>query len=329
METRPRKQPGSGPGKADPATHSCPLTHEQAEVLRGILEESGWAFTPRPYALYAASKGKTQVAVYEKGPKLLVQGKGTGDFVRFVLEPQVLGEARLGYEEVWNPQMFEPHAGVDESGKGDFFGPLVIAAAYVGPETARKLLDAGVMDSKRITSDARIRALAEVIRGALGPAVSMVAIGPEKYNELHEKFRNLNRLLAWGHARAIESLLEKVPDCPRAVSDQFADPSLLRRALMERGRAIELVSRTKAESDVAVAAASILARERFINWLRDAGARLGMTLPKGAGQPVTEAARRLVSEHGGEFLRKVAKVHFRTARAAAPGVYPAPPLRAE
>ena len=123
--------------------------------------------------------------------------------------------------------MFLPHFGVDESGKGDFFGPLVIAGVYTDAGIARQLLDAGVMDSKRISGPARIRQLAEIIRNTPGALHEVVSIGPERYNEMHASFGNLNRLLAWGHARVIGKLLERKPECPRALSDQFARPEVL------------------------------------------------------------------------------------------------------
>src|SRR5437868_10523984 len=129
-------------------THA--LTAEQAKRLRGLLDELGFEFSPKQYTLFFAQKDKLSVAVYEKGPKVLLQGKGVEEFIQFELEPKILGEARLGYEEVHSPEMFESHFGIDESGKGDFFGPLVIAGVYVDKRIARKLLDAGVQDSKRI-----------------------------------------------------------------------------------------------------------------------------------------------------------------------------------
>src|SRR5436853_5630590 len=140
------------------------LTPEQATKLRALLEELGFQFAPKQYTLFFAQKNNLSVAVYEKGPKVLVQGKGAEEFVQFELEPKILGEAKLGYDEVHSPEMFEAHFGVDESGKGDFFGPLVVAGVYVDRGIARKLIDAGVQDSKRIGSDARIRVLAEAIR---------------------------------------------------------------------------------------------------------------------------------------------------------------------
>src|SRR2546423_9493847 len=139
------------------------LTPNQATKLRALLKDLGFEFAERPYTLFFAQKNKLSVAVYEKGPKVLLQGKGIEEFVQFELEPKILGEAKLGYEEVHSPEMFEPHLGIDESGKGDFFGPLVIAGVYVDRGIARKLLDAGVVDSKRIGSDIRIRALADTI----------------------------------------------------------------------------------------------------------------------------------------------------------------------
>lgn len=316
------KKPNDAESGPKPLTmYTAPLTTVQAQKLRASLAESGWKFEERQYMLFFAQKDRLTVAVYEKGPKVVVQGKGTQEFVQFTMEPEVFGEARLGYEEVNNPAMFEPHFGVDESGKGDFFGPLVIAGCYTDADTTRALMDAGVMDSKRITSDGRIRELSKIIRSTRGVAFSSITLAPEKYNELYVKFKNLNRLLGWGHAKVIEHLLEQRPECPRALSDKFADESLIRRAFSEKAKHIQLDARTKAESDVAVAAASILARERFINWLHETGTALGCTLEKGVSPAVKARARELVAARGADFLRKVAKVHFKTAHEIAPDSY--------
>ena len=303
-------------GEMNSCTH--PLTAEQTTKLRALLVELGFEFSPKQYTLFFAQKNKLSVAVYEKGPKVLVQGKGVKEFVQFELEPKILGEAKLGYEEVHSPEMFEPHFGVDESGKGDFFGPLVIAGVYVDAGIARKLLDTGVQDSKRIGSDARIRTLGQTIRKITGGLADTVLIGPARYNELYEKFGNLNKLLGWGHARVIENLLAKKPSCPRSLSDQFADARVIEQSLLRHGRNIDIEQRTKAESDIAVAAASILAREGFIGWLDRQGKALGVRLERGVSAEVKATAEKLVSAKGPEILREVAKVHFRTAHAVAP-----------
>ena len=308
-------------------TYTHVLTTDQTSKLRTLLAESGFQFSAKQYTLFFAQKNSLSVAVYEKGPKVLVQGKGAEEFVQFELEPKILGEAKLGYEEVHSPEMFEPHFGVDESGKGDFFGPLVVAGVYVDRGIARKLIDAGVQDSKRIGSDARIRAFAETIRKSTAGLVETVLIGPERYNELYQKFGNLNKLLGWGHARVIENLLAKKSDCPRALSDQFADARVIEQSLLRHGRKIDIEQRTKAESDIAVAAASILAREAFINWLERRGKELGLRLERGVSANVKEAAKKLVEMNGPQVLRGLAKVHFRTAHEIAPDDYAAPSLR--
>jgi ribonuclease HIII len=310
----------------DLTLYTTPLTPEQAAKLKQLLAGDGFDFEPRPYMLYFAKKGKLSLSVYEKGPKAVIQGKGTGEFVQFRLEPEILGEAKLGYEEVLDPEAFSPHFGIDESGKGDFFGPLVIAGAYVDADIARHFKKNGIQDSKRIGSDKRIRELARMIRETPGAVFNVVEIGPQKYNELYRKIGNLNRLLAWGHARVIENLLGLRPDCPRALSDQFANPKLIERSLMKNGRGITLQQRTKAESDYAVAAASILAREKFIDWMERAGKAQGQTsLPKGASAEVKRVATELAARHSPEILDQLAKTHFKTASEIAPDRFPPKP----
>jgi ribonuclease HIII len=311
------------------ASYTSLLTLEQANKLRSLLVELGFEFSAKQYTLFFAQKNKLSVAVYEKGPKVLIQGKAVEEFVQFELEPKVLGEAKLGYEEVHSPEMFEPHFGVDESGKGDFFGPLVSAGVYADRAIARKLMEGGVQDSKRIGSDARIRAIAETIRKTSMGLNDVVLIGPAKYNELYEKFRNLNKLLAWGHARVIENLLAKKPDCPRSLSDQFADARVIEQSLFRHGQKIQIQQRPRAESDIAVGAASILAREAFINWLDREGKRLGVRLERGVSPAVKTTAQKLVESKGPDTLRQVAKVHFRTAHAVAPDHFAEPPPREE
>jgi ribonuclease HIII len=298
------------------------LTLEQAEKLRTVLTEKGFAFEPKEWTLYSARRDKLIVSVYEKGPKVLIQGRGITDFVAFTLEPEVVGRAELGYEEVLQPDMFAPHFGIDESGKGDFFGPLVIAGVYVNPEIARALRKFGVADSKLITTDEAIRQTAKKIRSVPGIHSYILSLGPEKYNELYLKCGSVNLLLAWAHAEVITVLRRYVPECPRALSDQFAHPSVLQRAL-DRRRLVkmQLDQKTKGESDIAVAAASVLARERFIDWMDEVSRRLSWRLPRGATSVKKEAAQ-LVTEKGEESLIRVAKVHFKTTAEVIGKAYP-------
>jgi ribonuclease HIII len=217
-----------------------------------------------------------------------------------------------------HPERVANRIGIDESGKGDYFGPLVIAAVFVTAETEPELRLMEVRDSKRI-SDGRILEMAPDIRQHYPH--SIVAIGPQRYNELYAKIRNLNRLLAWGHARALENILEQI-SCEVAIADQFGDERFVLQALMEKGKRIRLIQRTKAEEDLAVAAASILARAEFLTRLKRLSDQVGTTLPKGASQTVELAGRMVVKKHGVERLKDVAKMHFKTTASvlgAAPG----------
>ena len=202
--------------------------------------------------------------------------------------------------------------GIDESGKGDYFGPLVVAAVFVNATTQGELRLMEVRDSKKI-SDGRVLEMAIDIK-TICPH-SVIAIGPQKYNELYAKIKNLNRLLAWGHAKALETLLERGITCERAISDQFGDERLILSALQEKGQKISLEQRPKAESDLAVAAASILARAEFLIRLKRLSSEVGTTLPKGASPAVELAAKMIVRKHGQERLGSVAKLHFKTTKA--------------
>lgn len=200
--------------------------------------------------------------------------------------------------------------GIDESGKGDYFGPLVIAAVFVTPILEQDLALMQVRDSKKI-ADGKILEMAPDIR-LLCPH-SLVAIGAQRYNELYARIKNLNRLLAWGHARALENLLQQV-QCDLAIADQFGDERLILNALQEKGKQIRLVQRTKAESDLAVAAASILARAEFLQRLDRLSQELGTTLPKGASVAVERAGRMVVKKYGRDRLGAIAKLHFKTTQ---------------
>jgi ribonuclease HIII len=186
----------------------------------------------------------------------------------------------------------------------------------VDAESARALLRLGVADSKTIKSDKRIASLSDEIRKCTRGRFSIIPVGPEAYNRLHTKLGNVNRLLAWGHARALENVLEKEPGCPRAVSDQFGSRRSVINALMGKGRKIELQQMPRAEADIAVAAASVLARAEFVRRLELLGKTVGATLPKGAGAKVDAVAETLAARGGEELLRTVAKLHFRTTAKA-------------
>ncbi len=294
------------------------LINSEMDVLGGIVRDGTWDLDTVTHAKWRARKDGVVLTAYESG-KLVVQGKGEKEFVEFVLEPLVTGvlsersgsvKSGAGDCSIALPW---PHAGMDESGKGDYFGPLVVAAVFVPSEGAAAELELlGVKDSKMIKSDTRIAKVAAAIRKVVRGGASVVSVGPEAYNRLYEDIGNLNNLLAWGHARALENLLEREPSCGVALADKFGAESLIKNALMKRGRSVKLVQRVRGESDLAVAAASILARDRFVGDCAKLGEELGMALPKGASKKVEETAMEIVARFGAERLRQVAKLHFKT-----------------
>ncbi len=200
-----------------------------------------------------------------------------------------------------------PIIGVDESGKGDFFGPLVIAGAYVEEDQVAVLAEMGVRDSKKI-SDRKILTIADDIRKKF--LVDTVVIMPEKYNQLYRKIKNLNKLLGWGHAKVIENLLLQ-KQAPAAISDKFGKDHFIIDNLQKEGRRIELIQKVRGESHPAVAAASIIARAEFIRRMDSMSQQFGMTFPKGASNLVDNAGKDYVRTHGEPELEKVSKLHFK------------------
>lgn len=290
------------------------------ERLREQLDQDGYSISSAPGARWIAQLGDTKVICpigsseqikvtkpqhteFERTYQGFLipesKNKSVPEIAPFIStsQPQATGLARIG---------------LDESGKGDYFGPLVIGAVYVDESTEERLIRMGVRDSKRIAEN-RIMELAEEIK-LLCPH-SVVSIGPKRYNELYDEIKNLNVLLAWGHARALENVLGSV-DCGLAVADQFGDESFLLNALLKKGRQIRLEQRPRAEQDVAVAAASILARAEFVKRMEQLSRRVGKPLPKGASDPmIITMGREIVQKGGRSALAEIAKLHFKTTQA--------------
>ncbi|HVL47420.1 MAG TPA: ribonuclease HIII [Candidatus Thermoplasmatota archaeon] len=279
----------------------------RAGEVRRFLESDGFVFERRPHAFFLARSRGVTATFYESG-KLLATGPRAEAFAADLARRLGLA-AGAPRPEPPAGRIFVPRAGLDESGKGDYFGPLVVAAVAIPTHAVeRDLVARGVADSKTV-EDARCLALDEAIR-ASAPA-EVVVFEPEDYNARHARSRNLNLILAEGHARALEGLLARHP-VDVAIADQFGAASLIENALLERGRRVTLEQRVRAESDPAVAAASLVARATFLRALADLSDRWGVRLAKGAGPPVIESGRAFVRRHGRDALAKVAKVHFAT-----------------
>ncbi len=279
------------------------------DKLGNALEGRGWPTRTVQYARFAFDGELVKVVAYESG-KLVVQGRNTEDFVANILEPEVTGEFLLGYEEVNNPEWFEPHAGLDESGKGDLFGPVVTACVVGDGEMVRSWMEAGIRDSKTIT-DGAIMKMAKQIKATRGVVVKVAYTNMLKYNELYLKFdSNLNKFLAWLHGRSLnDALKEKMPAW--GLLDQFTKQPLVQKYV--EGIDFDLQMRTKAEEDPVVAAASIIARATWLQQMKRLEEISGEKLPKGSGAQAKEKARQIYERLGEGRMGEFCKLHFKTA----------------
>lgn len=276
-----------------------------ANKLLTDLKEQDFEITIPAYTIFSAKKKGVSCTLYKSG-KLTVQGKEMGAFLEFYLEPQILGTFTHTYQDLGLDKT--GRIGIDESGKGDFFGPLCIAGVYAEGEDIAKLKALGVRDSKTL-SEASILKIARKIRAEFSHHI--VKINPLKYNELYRQFGNLNHLLAWGHATTIEHLVLKT-HCHNVIIDQFAAENVVITALKRKKLSVSLTQRHRGEEDLVVAAASILARETFVEGLQKLSEEFGINLPKGASAQTIQAGRKLVQQLGPEALAKVGKLHFKT-----------------
>ena len=290
------------------------------DYIREILEKNNFIVGPWKEINYGiqfeiekeGSKGLLRIYDGKKGLRL-DSSQIKDEIFRGLVEELIYGKncseeepiKDIGAGKTEDP---EELIGIDESGKGDYFGPLVIAGVFVNSNISSKLKELGVADSKKL-SDIKIRSIAQEIK-KICPH-SIVIIGNQRYNELYNKIGNLNKLLAWGHARVLENLLSRV-NCSYALSDQFGQPELIKNALMTKGKRIDLRQRPRAEENIAVAAASVLARYQFIVKIDEMEAAYGIQFPKGTSARVFEAGKKFIEMYGKQELNKVAKLHFKT-----------------
>jgi len=299
----------NGEEKKKKSSYTLKLSSEQMDKLGHALKSRGWGIRTVQYARYAFDGELVKVVVYESG-KLVVQGRKTEDFVANILEPEVTGEFLLGYEEVNNPEWFEPHAGLDESGKGDLFGPVVTACVVADGEMVRAWMEAGIRDSKTIT-DGAILKMAKQIKGTKGAVIKVAYTNMVKYNELYLKFdSNLNKFLAWLHGRSLNSALEEKKPV-WGLLDQFTKQPLVQKYVEDLD--FELRMRTKAEEDPVVAAASIIARATWLEQMKKLSELAGGKLPKGSGVQAKEKATSLYQQLGEARMKEFCKLHFKTA----------------
>lgn len=279
--------------------------------IRRFFEEKKSSFSPLQYAQWRAEGKDFNASLYNSG-KFVIQGKTVdnivSEFEKYMGIFSQNNSLLITPNSIENDLNFQEYIGTDESGKGDLFGPLVIAGVYTNDALSEKFIGLGIKDSKKLDDKTIIKLSAHIRNSA---PHSVVVIMPEKYNELYNSFKNLNKLLAWGHARAIENVLNKQA-CKYAISDKFGDEALIKNALMKNGQTIQLEQRTKGESYIAVAAASVIARAEFVKRCNELKNKFNIDFPKGVSDKVISAGKDYISKYGKEQLNQVAKMHFKT-----------------
>ncbi len=256
-------------------------------------------------------KEKITLSVFfgKKGNKIILQGNK--DLKLYKKVNDIIFGEKFIQDETPEIEPDYPYIGTDESGKGDYFGPLVIAGVYVNQENGKYLKTLGIRDSKEL-SDQQIIQFATAIKERIEIIYDVVLISPEKYNQLYKKMNNLNLLMGWAHARVIENLLNKC-DAVEAISDKFGNEKFILDSLQQKGRLIDLKQLTKAERFTAVAAASILAREAVIKWFSIQSKKYKLKIPKGSSLEVEKVAKSLLVNYGKEIISNLVKLHFKTS----------------
>ena len=285
--------------------------------LRAALAAGSFEFRTVPHALFSA-KGDGAVATLYASGKLVVQSADPEAFTArwFQLDAASGPAASAAHAEPAPTRASDgPVIGSDEVGKGDYFGPLVVCAVRLEPGQSEEIARSGARDSKTLNDEQCLR-LGGALRSRYAHAVER--LDPRDYNRVYVPGK-LNELLADLHAKALKRLA--TPGA-RVVVDRFANERLLETRLAQLG--VRLEQRVRAESEPAVAAASVIAREEFLTALKELSEESAVELRKGAGAPTDQSARRFVALHGFDALANVAKLHFkntlkvRAARGGAP-----------
>lgn len=282
-------------------------TKKQEEIKDFILKNFEAAASPKDYAFWQI-KSTDFTAIFYNSSKFVIQGKNINPLLEKLSNEFSEIKVAPTKEEAIIDHNHPCYIGTDESGKGDFFGPLVVAGVQIDEKNRQIFIDLGIKDSKTLKDEQMIKMAQQIQKYS---TYSVVAMSNAKYNELYAKFKNLNKLLAWGHARVIENILEKKP-CEYALSDKFGDESLIQNALIKEGKKIILEQRVRAESDIAVAAASVLARATFVQKMKSMENFYGCKFPKGCNDGVKASAKIFIEKYGKERLSEVCKAHFKT-----------------
>lgn len=253
-------------------------------------------------------KIKLQVYFGKKGVKTILQGNQESDLYKLV-QSIVFEQQALPFNDALEDEPVN-YIGTDEAGKGDIFGPLVVAGFHYDESIRNTLAGIGVRDSKDL-SDFQIKQIAGKLKKMYEGKYSIVFISPEKYNELYASFNNLNKMLNWAHSKCAANLLETT-DAGTVITDKFSKLELnITSGNIEQKYTLEQTPR--AERFLGVAAASILARASFLSWFVQQ-IEVAENLPRGAGEKAETSLRKIIKDHDRDTLNKIAKMHFKSVK---------------
>jgi ribonuclease HIII len=287
------------------------IVSEYKEIARGVqffVQKDGWSGSIKIYQ-HEDSNVKIDFSQLDKSKH--------STLIKSLSEAKKNSPQKKPKNPAADRRIALPAIGCDLAGKADYFGSLVIAAVYIDRQISVKLAMAGVQEIRNI-GDTKIEVIAREIRKICQDKFAIVEISPPEYNQLYSQLetenRSLNDLLLEAYARSIDELLTKVR-CETAIVDKLVNENLLLEHLQRKDRAVKVIQdRHQTESHLAIAAASILAKDRFISNLRQLGKQYKVELPKGSTKAVITVAKQLVATQGIEVLDEVAKLHFKTTK---------------
>lgn len=285
------------------------------ETLRRIIASYQDKQVPgkAPYIRFTAKLGDTVVTVYNSG-KVMFQGAGAErEAARWgTVDPTEAKSSGAKGDTLPEGLSKLSVLGSDETGTGDFFGPITVAACFIPSDKVELAKELGVKDSKQLTDD-WMRKVAPDLRAAF--AHSVLTLKNDKYNAVQAKGWSQGKIKALLHNQALKHVLNKIdPIRPDAILiDQFAERGIYYKHIKDEKEIIQekVLFSTKAEGlHVSVACASIIARVAFLEEMDRMSAEAGVTLPKGAGKIVDEAAAKILLKHGEAYLKTLTKFHF-------------------
>ncbi len=262
-------------------------------------------------ALFAAKLSGCTITAYQSG-KVLFQGANHSNEAQKWGHPLKMTK-QVEKEKIVPDCVTHSHMGTDEAGSGDFFGPMTAAAAYVEESKIPLLKELGVRDSKSMSDESVLHVADQIIAAKI--PYSLLVLHNPKYNELQKKGWTQGKMKVMLHFHAIQNVLKKIniEELDGIVVDQFAERRVFQRHLTSEKKKLpeKMYFLTKAESySIAVAAASILSRAKFLKEMDRLSKDIGFKLPKGASKLVDEQAAKIIAAKGKTVLYDYVKIHF-------------------